>query len=161
MWRRTLCVTDHSASLNSLQQPLHFSHWEFLSCLFFFSVSNNQRILTLLYPPSTASYPPTRQHGYPQNAHLSRSSLPGENEIVIGNGVVAINPLDWFKQDAADMMFSWIKYPFIMGSDLAGEVVEVGRASCASRLATVLSATQSAWTKGAINLLRARSRNTP
>jgi NADPH:quinone reductase-like Zn-dependent oxidoreductase len=52
---------------------------------------------------------------------------PGENEIVVKNGAVAINPLDWFKQAAGNMMFSWIKYPFVMGSDLAGEVVEVGK----------------------------------
>jgi NADPH:quinone reductase-like Zn-dependent oxidoreductase len=52
---------------------------------------------------------------------------PGENEIVVRNGAVAVNPLDWFKQAAGNIMFSWIKYPFVMGSDLAGEVVEVGK----------------------------------
>ena len=51
----------------------------------------------------------------------------GENEIVVKNGAIAINPLDWLKQTAGNLMFSWIKYPFIMGSDLAGEVVEVGK----------------------------------
>lgn len=54
-------------------------------------------------------------------------TAPGENEIVVKNGAVAINPLDWFKQAAGNVMFSWIKYPFVMGSDLAGEVVEVGK----------------------------------
>lgn len=52
---------------------------------------------------------------------------PGENEMVVRNVAVAINPLDWLKQDAGNIMFSWIKYPFVMGSDLAGEVVEVGK----------------------------------
>ena len=52
---------------------------------------------------------------------------PGENEIVVQNAAIAINPLDWFKQVAGDIMFSWIKYPFVLGSDLAGEVVEVGK----------------------------------
>ena len=52
---------------------------------------------------------------------------PGENEIVVKNGAIAINPLEWFKQSAGNMIFSWAKYPFIMGSDLAGEVVEVGK----------------------------------
>lgn len=52
---------------------------------------------------------------------------PGEDEMVVKNGAVAINPLEWLKQVAGDLMFSWIKYPFIMGSDLAGEVVEVGK----------------------------------
>jgi NADPH:quinone reductase-like Zn-dependent oxidoreductase len=51
---------------------------------------------------------------------------PGISEIVVKNRAVAINPLDWFKQSAGNLMFSWIKYPLIMGSDLAGEVVEVG-----------------------------------
>jgi NADPH:quinone reductase-like Zn-dependent oxidoreductase len=51
---------------------------------------------------------------------------PGENEIVIRNHAVAINPIDWMKRDMGSMMFSWIRYPFILGNDCAGEVVEVG-----------------------------------
>ncbi|OCL03635.1 oxidoreductase [Glonium stellatum] len=51
---------------------------------------------------------------------------PGRNELVIKNGAVAINPADWLKQDLGNMMFGWIKYPFINGTDVAGEVVEVG-----------------------------------
>jgi len=53
---------------------------------------------------------------------------PRENEIVVKNHAVAINPVDWVKQVLGDVMFSWIKYPFILGADLAGEVVEVGTA---------------------------------
>jgi NADPH:quinone reductase-like Zn-dependent oxidoreductase len=64
----------------------------------------------------------------PLEVKIATYTPPGENEIVVKNGAVAINPLDWFKQDAGDMMFSWIKYPFIIGSDLAGEVVDVGKA---------------------------------
>ena len=51
---------------------------------------------------------------------------PRENEIVVKNGAVAINPADWLKQDMGEMMFNWIKYPAILGSDVAGEVVEIG-----------------------------------
>ncbi len=51
---------------------------------------------------------------------------PRAGEIVVKNHAVAINPLDWMKQVMGDRMFSWISYPFVMGSDLAGEVVEVG-----------------------------------
>lgn len=51
---------------------------------------------------------------------------PRENEIVVKNHAVAVNPLDWIKQAAGDFIFTWIKYPFVLGSDLAGEVVEVG-----------------------------------
>ena len=52
---------------------------------------------------------------------------PREGEIVVKNHAVAINPLDWIVQVAGNIVFSWIKYPCILGSDLAGEVVEVGK----------------------------------
>lgn len=52
---------------------------------------------------------------------------PAPNEIVIKNGAIAINPIDWSKQFLGDMMFSYIKYPFVLGEDVAGEVVEVGK----------------------------------
>ena len=52
---------------------------------------------------------------------------PGENEILIKNYAIAINPVDWIKQVVGNMMSAWIKYPFVLGSDLAGEVVEVGK----------------------------------
>ena len=48
---------------------------------------------------------------------------PSENEIVVKNSTIAINPVDWLKQDADNMMLSWIEYPFIMDGDLAGLVV--------------------------------------
>lgn len=51
---------------------------------------------------------------------------PRENEIVVRNRAVAINPFDWIIQAAGSVVSPWIKYPFILGSDLAGEVVEVG-----------------------------------
>lgn len=53
---------------------------------------------------------------------------PRDNEIVVKNHAVAINPVDWIKQQLGDFLFSWIKYPFVLGQDLAGEVVEVGTA---------------------------------
>ena len=52
---------------------------------------------------------------------------PGKNEIVIKTAAVAINPIDYIKQDLGKMVYPWIKYPFITGTDVAGEVVEVGR----------------------------------
>jgi NADPH:quinone reductase-like Zn-dependent oxidoreductase len=51
---------------------------------------------------------------------------PRENEIVVKNHAVAINPVDWMIQVAG--IFRWITYPFVLGSDLAGEVVAVGNA---------------------------------
>lgn len=53
-------------------------------------------------------------------------TAPRENELVIKNHAVAINPLDWVIQGAGSFLFSWMKMPFVLGSDLAGEVVEVG-----------------------------------
>ncbi len=55
-------------------------------------------------------------------------TLPSENEIVVKNHAVAINPVDWMTQLAGNVLFSWMKRPFILGSDLAGEVVAVGSA---------------------------------
>jgi NADPH:quinone reductase-like Zn-dependent oxidoreductase len=55
-------------------------------------------------------------------------SPPGANEIVVRNHAVAVNPLDWIIQVAGGIAYRWIKYPFILGTDLAGEVVEVGEA---------------------------------
>lgn len=51
---------------------------------------------------------------------------PRENEIVVRNHAVAINPVDWINQGAAGLVCPWMKYPFVLGSDLAGEVVQVG-----------------------------------
>ena len=51
---------------------------------------------------------------------------PGADEIVVGNHAVAINPFDWIIQAAGNVVTSWIKPPFILGSDVASEVVEIG-----------------------------------
>jgi NADPH:quinone reductase-like Zn-dependent oxidoreductase len=46
---------------------------------------------------------------------------PGENEILIKNGAVAVNPVDWAIQAMGSGRFSWVQYPAILGSDVAGE----------------------------------------
>ena len=51
---------------------------------------------------------------------------PREDEIIVKNHAVAINPIDWLLQMIGYFIFPWIKTPFVLGSDLAGEVVEVG-----------------------------------
>ena len=51
---------------------------------------------------------------------------PKKNEITVKNGAVAVNPLDWGIQLAGNFLYRWIKYPAIGGTDVAGEVVEVG-----------------------------------
>jgi NADPH:quinone reductase-like Zn-dependent oxidoreductase len=52
---------------------------------------------------------------------------PGPDEIVVRNRAVAVNPIDWVQRDqGTSFAFGWIKYPFVFGSDVAGEVVQVG-----------------------------------
>jgi NADPH:quinone reductase-like Zn-dependent oxidoreductase len=34
--------------------------------------------------------------------------------------------IDYGKQSVGDLIAGWVKYPFVLGSDVAGEVVEVG-----------------------------------
>ena len=53
-------------------------------------------------------------------------TAPKEGEIVVRNHAVAINPVDWGIQILGTMIFRWIKFPVILGEDLAGEVAEVG-----------------------------------
>ncbi|MGD0719423.1 MAG: zinc-binding alcohol dehydrogenase family protein [Roseiarcus sp.] len=55
-------------------------------------------------------------------------SAPRENEIVVRNHAVAVNPVDALTQSVGDLVFPWLKYPAIFGTDVAGEVVEVGTA---------------------------------
>lgn len=51
---------------------------------------------------------------------------PGPNEIVVKSAAVAINPVEAMKQAMGDNMMPWVEYPFILGHDVAGEVVEIG-----------------------------------
>lgn len=51
---------------------------------------------------------------------------PKENEILVKAHAVAINPLDSVVQKQGSLIARWLKYPFILGTDVAGEVVEVG-----------------------------------
>lgn len=52
---------------------------------------------------------------------------PGPDEVVVRNKAIAINPIDWILQSQGTAMaFGWIKYPFVFGHDVAGEVVQIG-----------------------------------
>jgi NADPH:quinone reductase-like Zn-dependent oxidoreductase len=53
-------------------------------------------------------------------------TVPGVNEIVVRVRAVAVNPFDYAIQSMGSIITPWIPYPFIVGSDLAGVVVEVG-----------------------------------
>lgn len=52
---------------------------------------------------------------------------PGPAQVTIKNHAVATNPLDFIKQAVGDLLYDWVKYPMILGSDVAGEVVEIGK----------------------------------
>jgi NADPH:quinone reductase-like Zn-dependent oxidoreductase len=56
------------------------------------------------------------------------STPPGPHQVVVRNRAVAINPLDWIIQVAGGVAYRWLKYPTVLGSDVAGEVAEVGTA---------------------------------
>jgi NADPH:quinone reductase-like Zn-dependent oxidoreductase len=51
---------------------------------------------------------------------------PMPNEIVVKSAAIAINIVEAMKQAMGDNLMHWIEYPFILGHDVAGEVVEVG-----------------------------------
>ena len=67
------------------------------------------------------------KHGKLQVAEAPYTK-PGAEQIVVRNHVVAINPLDWIIQVEGNLTYGWLKYPTVLGADVAGEVVEVGSA---------------------------------
>ncbi|MFI5844274.1 zinc-binding alcohol dehydrogenase family protein [Catenuloplanes sp. NPDC051500] len=77
-------------------------------------------------PTNTAAWIPARNR--PLEVGPAPYTAPGPDEIVVRTHAVAINPLDWVIQVAGRVAYSWLAYPFVLGADLAGEVVEVGTA---------------------------------
>jgi NADPH:quinone reductase-like Zn-dependent oxidoreductase len=55
-------------------------------------------------------------------------TAPGPDQVVIRNRAIAVNPLEWIIQVDGNISYSWLKYPTVLGSDVAGEVVEIGAA---------------------------------
>ena len=51
---------------------------------------------------------------------------PGPGQIVVKNGAVGINPFDWVLQYQGSILASHLKYPMVLGCDVAGTIVEVG-----------------------------------
>lgn len=85
-----------------------------------------QRLFSNRKMPSNTAAWLTAQKARPLEVKPAPYTAPGENEVVIKNGAVALNPVDWARQDLGDALFSWTTYPCVLGSDVAGEVVEVG-----------------------------------
>ena len=53
---------------------------------------------------------------------------PAPDEIVVRARALAINPLEWIIQLAGNIAYPWLRQPVVIGSDVAGEVVEIGSA---------------------------------
>ena len=51
---------------------------------------------------------------------------PGPNEVVIAVHATSVNPVDWLVRDGGATSFVKVKFPVILGCDLAGEVAAVG-----------------------------------
>jgi NADPH:quinone reductase-like Zn-dependent oxidoreductase len=51
---------------------------------------------------------------------------PGPGQIVVRNHAVAINPLDWIIQVEGNLLYGWLNYSTVLGTDVAGEVAELG-----------------------------------
>jgi NADPH:quinone reductase-like Zn-dependent oxidoreductase len=90
----------------------------------------NQEMLSF---PTTDPSPNSRLRNYAAlipsaTAQLEVGEVPypelGEDELIIKNYVVAVNPVDWKIQSSASSFN--LTYPTILGEDAAGEVLEVG-----------------------------------
>ena len=78
--------------------------------------------------------PPTNRAAYliaaKQNPLEVKSAVytkPPAGQITVKAHAVATNPLDFIKRLVGDLLYDWVKYPIILGSDVSGEVVEVGK----------------------------------
>lgn len=77
-------------------------------------------------PTNKAAWQPSKKAAALEVSSAPYTPAPA-GKIVFKNGAVAINPIDHLIQSRGDIMFTYLKYPFVLGSDLAGEVVEVGK----------------------------------
>ncbi|KAE8146577.1 chaperonin 10-like protein [Aspergillus avenaceus] len=68
----------------------------------------------------------TAAKAHPLEVKEAPYTPPKENEIVVRNRAVALNPVDYARQLLGEALFPWTTYPAIFGTDVAGEVVEVG-----------------------------------
>lgn len=53
-------------------------------------------------------------------------SSPGSTQLLVRVAAVAVNPIEHIKQDLGGLLYGWVKFPHVLGSDVAGTVVEVG-----------------------------------
>lgn len=53
---------------------------------------------------------------------------PGADEIIVRAHAIAVNPIDALGALARRVVLPWLRYPAVLGSDIAGEVAAVGSA---------------------------------
>jgi NADPH:quinone reductase-like Zn-dependent oxidoreductase len=79
---------------------------------------------TKTQPTNTAAW--LRTENAPLEIGSAPYTPPGINEILIRNRAIALNPVDRMVQAMGSKMMPWIKPSFVLGYDVAGEVVAVG-----------------------------------
>jgi NADPH:quinone reductase-like Zn-dependent oxidoreductase len=72
-----------------------------------------------------------RNYGGPEVLELTEIAPPEpkDHEVVVKVHAASINPIDWQIRDGRVKMFIRPKFPAVLGCDLAGEVVQVGKAT--------------------------------
>jgi len=87
-----------------------------LANTFIYAATLRLTLIALKMPPQNkAAW--LRAPATPLSVGSAPYTPPGPQELVIKNGAVAINPVDWVIPDKRGMMFKWIKDPFILGTD--------------------------------------------
>ncbi|CAO3675061.1 unnamed protein product [Umbelopsis ramanniana] len=76
-------------------------------------------------PSNNAAWAPAKLER-PLQVKPAPYTPPSSDQIVVKNNAVALNSIDYYIQDRGNLVFTWIKYPSVLGTDVAGEVVEVG-----------------------------------
>ncbi len=52
---------------------------------------------------------------------------PGKNEVLISVAATSVNPVDWKVREGRLKMFSGKKFPLVIGTELSGEIIELGK----------------------------------
>lgn len=68
----------------------------------------------------------TEAKGYPLQVKTAPYPTPSKGQLVVRNHTLAFNPVDRAVQSSGPDFLDWVKYPIVLSSDIAGEVVEVG-----------------------------------
>jgi NADPH:quinone reductase-like Zn-dependent oxidoreductase len=69
-----------------------------------------------------------RRYGGPEVLELAEvpAPEPKAGEVIVRVTATSVNPVDWLVRDGGAKGFVKVKFPVILGCDLAGQIVEVG-----------------------------------